>query len=121
MENSKKILLCDDDGDIRTLMQIIIQSFPEAEFITVPKINDIIQLCMEVKPTLVLMDLWIPNIGGEKAVLDMKAHHATKNIPVIFFSASDNLEDLCKSTGADGFVNKPFDVMEFKGLLKNYI
>ncbi len=41
-----------------------------------------------IKPNLILMDLWIPEIGGEKAISMIKENPATRHIPVLLFSAN---------------------------------
>lgn len=56
------------------------------------------------------MDLWIPKIGGEKAVADIKNHPQTQYIPVILFSANIEIEKISKKVNADGYLEKPFDI-----------
>ncbi|MEM9855714.1 MAG: response regulator [Bacteroidota bacterium] len=116
----KKILLCDDDGDISTLMQLIVSSM-DLKFASVQKITDIVKLVNEEKPDLILMDLWIPDIGGEQAVKDIKADEGIKKIPVLLFSATDKLDEICEQIGADGCIKKPFDVSEFKTMVNTFL
>ncbi len=56
------------------------------------------------------MDLWIPEIGGEKAIAIAKQNEKTKNIPVLIFSANADIKDICKKVNADGYIEKPFTV-----------
>ena len=109
----KKILLCDDDGDIVTLMQIIIKGMGY-QFASVERINDVKSLVEQENPDLVLMDLWIPDIGGEQAVKILKENNSTKDIPVLLFSASEKLVERATEIGADGCIQKPFDVRFLK-------
>ncbi|TRX60508.1 response regulator [Fulvivirga sp. M361] len=116
----KKILLCDDDGDITTLMQIIISAM-KISFSSSNRITDITGLVLMEKPDLILMDLWIPDIGGKEAVRELKANEQTTQIPVLLFSATDKLEEICAEVGADGCIKKPFDVKDFKLRVKEYL
>ncbi|MGB3467220.1 MAG: response regulator [Cyclobacteriaceae bacterium] len=116
----KKILLCDDDRDITSLMKIIIEGM-DIEFACYNRIIDIISLVRNEKPNLILMDLWIPDIGGEKAIEELKTTEDTKDIPAILFSASDKIEQICDEIGADGCIRKPFDLKFFKNHIKELL
>ena len=67
------------------------------------------------------MDLWIPEIGGEKAIETIKQNEATKNIQVLIFSANADIKDICKKVNADGYVEKPFTVNSFIETIKKYV
>jgi len=116
----KKILLCDDDLDIATLMSIIVKSL-KYEFAKVNEIKEITDLIEQEKPDLILMDLWIPEIGGEEAVKLIKADSRTKDIPVLLFSANDQLPEIAEKVGADGFIRKPFDIAVFKDTIAPFL
>ncbi len=64
----------------------------------------------EVNPTMILMDLRIPKIGGEKATQLVKKRKATKHIPVIIFSANTEIEQVSERAHANGYLKKPFDI-----------
>lgn len=56
------------------------------------------------------MDLWIPVMGGDRALKLMKQNEATRQIPVVLFSAHDSIEEVSKSLNANGYLKKPFTV-----------
>lgn len=116
----KKILQCDDDQDITTLMNIIVESMGY-DFVSVNEVRDIEALVINEKPDLVLMDLWIPQIGGEKAIMKLKSNPLTKDVPVYLFSASDKIHEVCEKIKADGCIQKPFDVKDFKKKLSEML
>lgn len=116
----KKILLCDDEEDIIALIRIIITSM-DIEFVAKNKINNVIPMVNEVKPDLILMDLWIPDIGGKEAVKILKNEKSTADIPILLFSATDKLELICEEVGANNFIRKPFDVKDFKKKIETYL
>ena len=60
------------------------------------------------------MDLWIPEIGGEKAIDIVKKNPVTQHIPMLIFSANAEIEAICKRVNANGFIEKPFDIIRFK-------
>ena len=66
----------------------------------------------QVKPDIILMDLWIPEIGGENAISLMKNNKGTEHIPVVIFSANVEIEEIYKRANANGFLQKPFEMAE---------
>jgi CheY-like chemotaxis protein len=74
-----------------------------------------------VKPDVILMDLWIPEIGGELTIPIIKANADTKHIPVVIFSANSQLKEICKKIKADGYLEKPFDISLLKETVDKFI
>jgi two-component system cell cycle response regulator DivK len=63
-------------------------------------------------PDVILMDIQMPVIDGIELTKRLKADPATRNIPVIAFTAhaSKGDEYQMKATGFDGYIGKPVDV-----------
>ncbi len=61
------------------------------------------------KPDLVVLDLSMPDLGGDDVCRLLKAYPETSPIPVILVTARHNEEDSarCRSAGADGCLSKP--------------
>src|SRR6185437_3966360 len=116
----KCILIYDDDEEILTVTKLILEKH-NYQVLTRTRCDDIIREVNEVNSDLVLMDLWIPRIGGESALQLMKGNEATRNIPVILFSANDTIEEICKRSGADGYLKKPFSVKNLVHLVEKII
>jgi CheY-like chemotaxis protein len=72
--------------------------------------DDIIEDINQVKPDIILIDLWIPMIGGEEAINLMKNNSITRHIPIILFSANAEINNIARKTNANGFLRKPFDI-----------
>jgi CheY-like chemotaxis protein len=64
------------------------------------------------RPDLVLMDLTLPDIDGEEATRRIKAHPATRHIPVLALTANAMQADKEKAlaAGCDDFDTKPVDL-----------
>lgn len=114
---SKKILICDDDFDILEVTKIILQ-MKGYSVETRINCNHIFEIVEEIRPDLILMDLWIPEIGGEAATILLKNSDTTKGIPVVLFSANNNLEKIAESCGANYYLSKPFDINELERVLQ---
>jgi len=107
-----KILIYDDDEEILLLCKTILLKYGY-EVVTKIRCENIVADIETVQPNLVLMDLWIPEIGGEKAIDFAKTNESSANTPIILFSANADIEEICTRSGADGYIEKPFDIKSF--------
>ena len=60
-------------------------------------------------PSLILVDLALPDCHGSEVVRALKAHAATRDIPVVALSAAVTAQDKARATSAGcvGFIEKP--------------
>ncbi len=65
-------------------------------------------------PDLILLDIKMPDMDGYEVCQHLKALDTTRNIPIIFLSALDDVIDKIKafSLGAVDYITKPFQVEE---------
>jgi DNA-binding response OmpR family regulator len=123
IENSRTgpgILIYDDDPEILFLCKAILNNY-NYRVKTLTSCEDVVADVQRLKPSLVLMDLWIPEIGGEKAIRLLKDHPETKEIPVIIFSANSEIKEICRKIDADGYLEKPFDIDHLKEIIENHV
>lgn len=111
------IIIFDDDEEILSVCKIILE---RQNYRVETRIccDNIIKEVKKVKPDAILMDLWIPDIGGENATNLLKNDKATKDIPVILFSANADVEQIFQRSKADGFIKKPFQVANFLHIIE---
>ena len=108
----KCVLIYEDDLEISFLCTMLLRKRQyRVETLTI--CDNVIDDIALIKPDLILMDLWIPEIGGEVATMLIKENPVTRNVPVLLFSANDKIEEICQKTNADGFIAKPFDIHTF--------
>jgi len=74
-------------------------------------------------PTVVLLDVMMPDIDGFEVLERIKSHDDTKNIPVLFISASDSeqAESRGLSGGAADYITKPFNHDIVRARVDNHI
>lgn len=118
-----KILVVDDEKELRK----VVQKYLEKDgFETIGAANgiDAVKLFHDEKPDLVILDLMLPDIPGEKVCSVIRESHST---PVIMLSAKNSEEDRIKGLGigADDYVVKPFSprelVMRVKAVLRRTV
>ncbi|MDX2001674.1 MAG: response regulator [Chitinophagales bacterium] len=116
----KRILICDDDIDIGLVTKIILEAKGYKVEIS-PYCKDIIALVSETKPDLVLMDLRIPEVGGEEYTRILKTTDLTKDLPVILFSANNDVQKIAERVGANDYIAKPFDIDRLVKVIETHI
>lgn len=72
---------------------------------------------------LILLDVMMPDIDGYEVCKELKNNTKTKNIPIIFVTASDNDEDeeYGLNLGAIDYITKPFNKAIVKLRVKNHL
>jgi DNA-binding response OmpR family regulator len=65
----------------------------------------------EAKPALVIMDLYMPGLDGRDVCRKLKKDAATKDVPVILFTGSNEAVDVVTGldSGAVEYLTKPID------------
>ena len=114
----KRILICDDDSDILSICTYILEE-QGWEVHTRTHCNNILDVIGEIKPQVILMDNWIPETGGIKATQAIKSVEEFRNIPVIYFSANNDIKSLAEQAGADTYLAKPFDIDELERVINS--
>jgi DNA-binding NtrC family response regulator len=113
---SKRVMIFDDDLDILSICSYILEE-QGWEVHTSTHCNNILENVDRVRPDVILMDNWIPETGGIIATQTLKKHPEFKQIPIIYFSANNDIQSLAKQAGADTYLEKPFDLTELEEII----
>ncbi|MCL1995947.1 MAG: response regulator [Defluviitaleaceae bacterium] len=88
--------------------------------ITLPSATKMFELIKKVKPSLILLDLEMPEMNGFQALEKLKNDDEYSDIPVIFLTGTEDpvrqAEGLKR--GAVDFILKPFDDVELVSRVK---
>jgi len=107
----RKIIIFDDDEDILSICSYILEE-QGWDVYTFTDCNGITEKVSGIFPDVILMDNWIPDTGGIVATQTLKNVAALKNIPVVYFSANSDIQQLATHAGAESYIAKPFDLEE---------
>jgi two-component system, cell cycle response regulator DivK len=107
-DNSKRVLLVEDNEDNRTVYRTILEHFGYG-VIEARNGEDGVRIAREEHPDLILMDISIPVIDGWEATKILKGDDKTRNIPIIALTAHALATDRAKASevGCDGYLAKP--------------
>ena len=117
-----KILIVDDSEESRELLSEILTA--EGYDVRPADSGELALAAVAVSPPeLILLDMRMPGMGGIEVCKQLKSRPETRDIPVIFLSASLDFEDRLEGleSGAVDFVNKPFRREELLARLKTHL
>lgn len=117
---SKRILLVEDDEPTMIAATEILQ-MNGYEVIAFSNCQDIVEHVEKYKPSLVLMDVWLPGTGGEYAAKSLKSTPSTSQVPVILFSGDQEIYETMERVGAEGAISKPIDMLGFANTVAQYL
>ena len=77
----------------------------------------------ERMPHLILLDMKLPKLDGLAVLRKLRLHPATRDVPIVAFSAEHTQADILMSyqVGANSFVAKPADQQEFTASLRDQL
>jgi len=107
----KKILIADDEPNIRLLVRSILSN--NYTVIEAADGQEAVKAAQRHKPDLILMDILMPK-DGLQALYEIKTNLATKTILVVMLTAIGQELDkkLCAELGAAQYITKPFSLQE---------
>jgi DNA-binding response OmpR family regulator len=110
MADKKKILLADDEEDIKAVVTLFLES-KGYQVITAFDGLAALDLARSESPDLILLDVMMPVVNGFEVCTRLKADDATRDIPVVMLSAMAQSESVDKglAAGAVDYIVKPFD------------
>lgn len=107
----KRILLIDDQADIRQVVQLSLEIVAGWQVISCNSGLEGVELAQREKWDVILLDLMMPELDGVGTFHLLQSSDKSQHIPVILLSAdipSKKILDL-KSLGFSGIITKPFE------------
>ncbi len=117
---NETILVFDDDKTLLSIFSIVLKASGYTVAVSETS-HDIIEKVAEVKPAAIIMDNWIPIIGGIKATQILKEHAKFRHIPVIYCSANKDIALLAEKAGAEAYLAKPFDLADLENTVAKLV
>ena len=112
-EAAKMVLIVDDDPSIRL---VLTRSLPSLGYTVVAAAEtgeEAIQLALQARPQIILMDARIPAPDGLEASRAINEHHPTAIVLMTAYSDAETIER-AKEAGIMAYLRKPFDIEELK-------
>lgn len=116
----KKILVVDDDEDIRETTGELLR-LRGYEAVTVGRVDDVLRTMRATPPDLLLQDCHMPGLDLAALIGSMRSQPALRSVPVLLFTASIEAEGFWRAVGADGMIRKPFDADELESAIGRFL
>jgi DNA-binding NarL/FixJ family response regulator len=113
MANKKKVLIVDDHSAIRAGLVHMLSSEPDMDIVgEAVDGQEAIEKAVELKPDVIIMDIFMPRCTGLEATLSIKER--LPETKILIFTVSEREQDLFQALrfGAEGFILKETNIME---------
>lgn len=119
----EKILLIDDEADIRTVARMSLQMVGGFQVIEAEGGMKGVELACSEQPALILLDAMMPGMDGPQTLQALKSNPLCQNIPIVFVTAKAQRIELerLEALGAVGVLSKPFDPMKFPESVRAFL
>jgi CheY-like chemotaxis protein len=93
------------------------------EVVTYQSPLGIVNFVKKHQPALLLLDVKMPAMDGRTVCRLLKGNDGTRNVTILFHSSlsAKELEEMVKTCGADGFVEKTEDVDKIISQIQRYL
>ncbi len=108
---SKRILIIDDEDDIREVAQVSLEAVRGWQVLTARSGREGLARAGAERPDAILLDVMMPDMDGPATLQELRVNPATQSIPVIFLTAKVQPADRRRfgSLGVQAVISKPFD------------
>ena len=115
----KKILIADDDPAIVDSLKMMLEL--EGYEVDITTDGETIYKMEKEYPDLLVLDIWMSGQDGREICKYLKKEPHTKHIPIIMVSASRDVKESAQKSGADDFIEKPFEQEELLKKIAKYV
>ena len=118
----KKVIVIDDNTVSLVLISKILNNAGYRSIVTDDAINALEKIRLE-KPSLIILDIEMPEINGFELCRKIKTQDDLKDIPVIFLTANQETDTMVEGfqSGGVDFITKPFRKEELYVRVRNHI
>lgn len=113
MKGCNRILIVDDELDLRTNLEVALKK-EGFDVVTAENGNEALEIARIERPDIMLLDVMMPGMDGYEVCKSMKENSETENTCIIFLTAKDMVSSKVKGLdkGADDYITKPFSYDE---------
>lgn len=115
-----KIVIADDDSKITDAVQSYFDRIGFYKVFVSDSGQEALAIIHQIKPGVIILEKMLPDVDGLELCRQLKADERTKQIPVIFLTAHDDIVDrvLGLERGASDYITKPFSLRELEARIK---
>jgi DNA-binding response OmpR family regulator len=121
LTNRKSIVLVEDNEDLRITIKAELEK--KYTVLDAPNGKEALLIALAKNPDLIITDVMMPEMGGKELCHIIKTNFKTSHIPVIMITALSDLDTKIEGleTGADAYLEKPFNMKILIAMANNLI
>ena len=116
MENTQKLLVVDDEGDVRDFFANFFGR-REIEVLAVPNAEEAIKMVVSQRPKAILLDIKLEGMDGVETLRRIKELDKQVKVIMVTGREDDEAKQETKRLGAYGFIHKPIELDEVEKLV----
>lgn len=119
----RKVLLVDDEEDIRTVARLSLSRVGGWQTVLAGSGAEALERAAAERPDLILLDVMMPGMDGLATFARLRAEEATVRTPIIFMTAKAEPREVARylSLGAVGVIIKPFNPLTLPAEIKKLL
>jgi two-component system OmpR family response regulator len=112
--NIQKVLLIDDDPNIRKLAKMSLERVGRWQVSVASSGQEALEIVETERPDLIVLDMMMPGLDGAMTLEKLKSRPSCASVPVILMTAKVQPPqmDEYREMGAAGLIIKPFDPLK---------
>ena len=114
------VLVAEDHLDSRDAMRALLEAFGYHVIVAVNG-REAVDLAQTHRPSLILMDIMMPELDGFEATRVLRARPEFDGIPIIAVTAMEGAQQLAMQAGANDYIRKPIDIRGLIAKVHNWI
>jgi CheY-like chemotaxis protein len=114
-EMKRRILVIDDEEDIRELLQLSLEMSSSWEVFTAGSGQEGLEIALTYQPDAIILDVVMPEMDGPATFKQLQQNPATRNIPVVLLTAKVQATEQPRYTqlGVKAVLSKLIDPLSF--------
>ncbi|MEM8571826.1 MAG: response regulator [Pseudomonadota bacterium] len=119
MKQLNRILIADDEADIRKVVCLSLQHLSTYDVKMCEDGRDAVEKAADYAPDLIILDVMMPDLDGIRTFEKLREIPETSNTPIVFLTAriqGDEVETY-RALGAINVIGKPFHPVELPKII----
>jgi CheY-like chemotaxis protein len=120
-EAKKRVLVVDDDEMHLNIARELLED-DRLEVTTLHCGFGALQLVQELQPDLILLDINMPEVSGDKLALQLQDQSCARHMQIVFYSSNDedSLREIVAACDVAGYISKG-DISNLKKYVNRYL
>jgi CheY-like chemotaxis protein len=118
-----RVLVADDDPEIRTLIKTILNKGPYEVMLCADAESALLCIKRDAPYDILISDFMLPGISGIELITQVRLNRATATLPIVMISGHNNyaMDSRARSAGANAFLNKPFTLSQLRTTVQSLL